>query len=160
MQIKARMLRSERREELRQDIRRDGGNDAELQSPGENACAVAGVVGKVADAGQDRSDAARNLHALRRELRASSRPLDQDGPDLFLQLLNLHRQGWLGYGALLRRAPEMQRLGKRVKIAKLTQRDIRHKLILSYLQIIRIERVSLSPFPLRAPIRRHASGEG
>jgi hypothetical protein len=32
----------------------------------------------------------------------------------------LHRQGWLRYGALLRRAPEMQQLGKRVEIAKLT----------------------------------------
>jgi hypothetical protein len=64
MQIEGRMLGSERRQELRQNIRRDGGYDAELQPAGENACAVAGVVGKVADAGEDRGDAARNLLTL------------------------------------------------------------------------------------------------
>ena len=79
-----------------------------------------------------------------RELRPCPCPLDQNDPDLFFQLLDLHRQGWLRHGALLGGTPEMQRLSERVEIAKLTQRDIRHQCILSHLQITRTELIRLS----------------
>ncbi len=120
------MLRVERRQKPRQHVGRHCRNDAEPEPPGEEAPAVARVVGKVADARQDGRNAARHFLALWRELCACARSLDQGHANLALQLLDLHGKRRLRHRALLRRAPEMQRLSERLEIAELPQRDVQH----------------------------------
>ena len=90
MQVEIGIGGAERGQELRQDVRRNGWNDAKPQRPCEHAPGMPRVIGKIADAGKDLPSPARDFFALRRELRAGSRALDQRRAQLLLKLLNLH----------------------------------------------------------------------
>ena len=133
----------ERGQKPRQHVRRDRWDDAERERPRKQTRAVASIVGEIAHAGKNARHPARRFLSFGRQPRASARPLDQDDAYLSLQLLDLHRKRRLGYGALLRSPPEMQRLGERVEIAKLPHGDVRHKRILSQLQIMRTDLIEL-----------------
>ena len=126
-------------QEFRQNVGRNGWNDAKPQRPAQHAPGMPRVIAEIADAGEDLPSPPRDFFALRRELRARSRALDQHRAQLLLKLLNLHGQGWLRHRALLRRPAEVERARERVEVAELPQRDVCHQRILSQLQLIRID---------------------
>src|SRR5215469_10119895 len=107
------------------------------------------VIDEVADAGEDQRRPPGGLFAAWREPRALPRPLDKNSAELFLKILDLHRKRWLRHRAKLSRAAEMKGLCKRIEIAKLLQRNVGHKPILSQLQIIKIDLMDRSFLRIR-----------
>ena len=128
------MAAMEERENFRQHIGSQRGDDADLQPPDEQPFAVPRDIDDVARRGQDALGAPRHLGAGLGE-RDLARPplhqLDAEGP---LQVADLHRQGRLRDRAGLGGAAEMPVLRQGGEIVQLPQGDHSNKLILSYVR--------------------------
>ena len=74
---------------------------------------MAGEIDKVARGGEDLLGALRHFQAGVGERDIARPPLHQLGADLALQLADLHRQGRLRDGAVVRRAAKMPVAGER-----------------------------------------------
>ena len=123
MQLQIRIALAQERQKWRQQVGRDRGNDAEVQRTGQNAVAVVRVVDQIAHVRDDAGGAPRNLPPLLGQLHALPPALDQDGLQLPLQLLDLHRQRRLRDGARRGRPPEVLVLGNGGEITQLAQGD-------------------------------------
>jgi hypothetical protein len=110
---------------LRQKIRRDRRDGAELERARQHALLMFGIVKQVAHRSEDGARAARNLLALLGELDARLAALDEAQMQLVLELLDLHGERRLAHGTGLRRMAEMPRLGERFEVAQLAERDHR-----------------------------------
>lgn len=91
-----------------------------------------GVVEKIAHRGEDGPGAAGHLLAPLGELDARFAPLHEAHLQLVLELLDLHAEGGLADGAVLRRMTEMMSLGERLEISQLPERDHSYKGRLSF----------------------------
>ncbi len=85
------------------------------------------AIPEVAHLGQDAARAPRDLAPRLRKRGAFGPPLHQADAQLPLQLLDLHGERGLGYGAMFRGLAEVAEAGNRVEVAKLL--DGRHRLI-------------------------------
>ena len=123
VQIEIGIGRADERQELRQQIGRNGGNGAEAKRAGEAAGELACTVEKIVDVGQHAGRTLGDLATARRQADALARALQQLQAEFLLQLLDLHGEGRLRHGALLCRHPEMAGLRHRAEIPKLFDRD-------------------------------------
>jgi len=115
----------------RQQIGRNGRDDADPQPSRQPALRGAGKLAQFVHGPQDLPRAADEVLAEPGEPNLPGTALDQRATDDRLQLPNLGREGRLRNAAGLRRPAEMAMLGQRVKIAEMAQGQRVHNFILS-----------------------------
>ena len=131
LQLDMRMTAGQRRQDARQEIRRDGGDDAEAERSAHHLAGMPAVVEEIPCLGQDALRPAGDLPPFRCQADAGGTALHQGDAKDRLQLAHLHGQGRLRHGHSFGGTAEMQVAGKRIEIAQLSKRDHRHWISLS-----------------------------
>ncbi len=107
-------------QDLRQQIGRDGRNDAEAERAGQEAAAVAGDVDQIARRRQQLRASSHHLGADLGEHNLVTTALHQRDAQKLLQIADLHGQCRLGDRAGVRRTAEMAVFRRRFQVAQLT----------------------------------------
>ena len=122
VQVERGILPAQHRQQRRQQVGRDRGDDAEVQRARQLARPLAREVAEVAHLGEDAGRPLRDLPPLGGQPHALGPALQQLQAQLALQLLDLHRQGRLGDGAMLGRPAEVAEAGDGIEVAQLLER--------------------------------------
>ena len=86
-----------------------------------------GVIDEIAHVVQQPLCPDRNLLALRRQLDAVARPLDERDAEGRFEILDLHRKRGLRYRARVRCPPKMLLARQGIEVSQLLERDVSHK---------------------------------
>jgi hypothetical protein len=113
----------QRRQDLRQHVRRKRRDDAEPQPAGQRARAMAGVLGEIVRRRQHASRPARNLQPCLGQHDVVPAPLDQVDAEFPLKLADLHRERRLRHGAGFGSLAEVPALCEGGQIPQLSQGD-------------------------------------
>ena len=122
-------MRMKRRDKPRQQIRRDGINDAHTQRPNQWIFALPGNVLELGRFLQHSLCLLGDSLADRGRANVSRRALEKNGAQSRLHLFQRHRKCRLADVAFLRRPPKMAFLGQSHDIAQFGQRHARKKTI-------------------------------
>jgi hypothetical protein len=132
LRVEAGELAPQRLNQARQQIGRDGGDDADAQGAGQAVAIGAGQIAQLVHGAQDVAGAGGELMAKRGQPDLARAAFDQGRADQAFQLLDLHRQRGLGDRAILGRAAEMAGPGKGLEVAQLFHGQGLHQVSLSY----------------------------